>query len=84
MYVDPLPLSVDVMWTCRFVEVTGILKLMVVVFDEYNVAVASSNGGGTDRSETGCLTMNSISFLISALKDIVGNAMVHWLFGECS
>ena len=48
MYVVPLPLRVDVMWTCRVVELVGLSKLMVVVSSEYNVAVASSKDGGMD------------------------------------
>ena len=77
MYVVPLPLRVDVMWTCRVVDCVGLSKLMIVVFVVYICAVASLKDGGIDRSEAGFWTMNSISFLMSALKEKVGNAIVH-------
>ena len=77
MYVVPLPLRMDVMWTCRVVDCVGLSKLMIVVFVVYICAVASSKDGGIDRSEAGFWTMNSISFLMSALKEKVGNAIVH-------
>ena len=65
------------MWTWRFVDCVGRSKLIVAVFVVYNWAVASSKEGGMDGSEVGFLTMNSISFFISALKENVGNAIVH-------
>ena len=48
IYVDPLPLRVDVMWTWRLVELAGLSNLIVVVFFEYSVAVASSKDGGME------------------------------------
>ena len=77
IYTGDLPLRVDVMWTCRFADCMGLSKLMVVVFVVYICAVASSKDGGIDRSEAGFLTMNSIPFLMSALKENVGNTIVH-------
>ena len=77
MYTGALLLRTDVMWTCRFADCVGLSKWMVVVFVVYICAMASSKDGGIDRSEAGFLTMNSISFLMSALKENVGNAIVH-------
>ena len=77
MYTGALPLRVDVMWNCRFADCVGLSKSIVVVSGVYMFAVASSKDGGTDGSEAGFLTMNSISFSMSALKENVGNAIVH-------
>ena len=82
--VAPLPLSVDVMCTCSIDAWVGRSKSMVVVFLAYNVAVVSSKDGAIEWSESGFWTMNSISFLISALNVMVGNAIVQLLFWECS
>ena len=62
----------------------GRWKLIVCVVGQYNVAVASSNDGLMEWSESGLRTVNSISFLTSALIVVVGKAIVHVLFWECS
>ena len=48
--------------------------------EEYNLAVASSNDGWMEWSESGLRTVNSISFLTSAFIVVVGKAIVHLLF----
>ena len=50
----------------------------------HKVAVASSKVGGTDASDEGEDTVNSISSLLSAVTMVVGKASVHLLFWECS
>ena len=77
MYVVPLPLRVDVMWTCRVVDCVGLSKLTIVVFVVYICAVASSKDRGMDCSKAGFRTMNSISLFMSELKEKVWNAIVN-------
>ena len=84
MCVVPFPLSVDVMWTWSVEALAGRWKLIVCAVGQYNLAVASSNDGLMEWSDLGFCTLNSISFLTSAFILVVGNAMVHLLFCECS
>ena len=84
MCVSPLPLRVEVMWTWSVEAWVGRWKLIVCVVGQYNFAVASSNDGLIEKLESGLCTVNSISFLTSACIVVVGNAMVHLLFWECS
>ena len=62
----------------------GRWKSIVVVLEEYNVAVASSKDGLMEWSDSGLLTVNSISLLTSACIVVVGKAIVHLLCCECS
>ena len=73
MSVSPLPLRVEVMWTWSVDAWVGRWKLIVCVVD-----------GLIEWSESGLRTVNSISFLTSAFMVVVGKAMVHLLFWECS
>lgn len=47
-------------------------------------AVASSNDGAIEWSDSSFFTENSISSFISTLIVVFGNAMVQLLFWECS
>ena len=77
MYGVRVPLRVDVMWTCSGEGWVALLKSMVVGVLSCSVAVVSSKEGALVWFDGGRLIVNSISFLISALKKIVGNAIVH-------